>query len=206
MAEDFFCGDIDILKKYLTANPDLLNDLDRILKYRNLRSEQAYYALLAHEYDYGNIMNQNKIVRDAGEMDRSFWKYKIEHLDKQRRDYHDAALTSFNNFLQTGYKNGLDYIYVGPTLTDKEVTEYLRSERRAHITDAMFQLLAIIENAAVEKTHATESLYNVQKNMNQFNRDYKIKHSLIRDEDEKDNGGIEFDLNSISTLNNNENL
>lgn len=206
MAEDFFDCNIDILKEYLTANPDLLNDLNRILKYRNLRSEQAYYALLAHEYDYGNIMSLNKIVRDAGEMDRSYWKYKIEHLDKQRRDYHDAALTSFNNFLQTGYKNGLDYIYVGPTLTDKEITGYLHSERRAHITDAMFKLLAIIEDAAVEKTHATESLHNVQKDMNRFNRDYNIKHSLIRDEDEKDNGGIEFDFKSSNTLNNNENL
>lgn len=203
MAKDFICDNIDILKEYLTANPGLLNDLNRILEYRNLRSEQAYYARLAHEYDYGDIMNQNKIVRDAGAMDRDFWKYKIEHLDKQRRDYHNNALTSFNNFLETGLKHGLDYIYVGPTLTDKEVTKYLRSERRAHITDAMFQLLAIIENAAVEKT---ETLYPVQKGMNSFNRVYNIKSSLIHDEDKSNNGGIEFDFNSISTLNNNENL
>lgn len=208
MAEIFFNCDIDILKEYLTANPDLLNDLNRILKYRNLRSEQAYYALLAKEYDT-NIMSKNKIVKNAGEMDRSYWGYLIETLDKQRRDRHNEALTSFNNFLETGYKYGLDYIYIGPTLTDKEITGYLYSERRAYITDAMFKLLAVLEDAAIEKTapsYTTESLHSVQKDMNRFNRDYNIKQSLLSDESKEENGGIEFDFKPTNTLNNNVNL
>ena len=73
--------DIDTIKQYLQADPSLLTDIYNMMKYRELRTEQVYYAHLAYEYDHVDIMRQSKIVRNAGNFDRSGWTEKSIKLD-----------------------------------------------------------------------------------------------------------------------------
>lgn len=210
MEKTFFT--IELIREYLQKDPQLLYELKCILDYRNLRSEQTYYSRLAHEYDFGhnnNIFRIPKIVREASSLDREHWRDRITALDKNRRATHNRALVAFHNIVQTGIKNGLDYIYAGHTLTGKQATQYEYPERRTEITDAMFELLDVIEKAALAKTEQAPeivSLNTMQDDMNQFNRAYSIKNSLKKDEDRQKDGGIEFYFQSKKSLNNNENL
>ena len=43
--------EINDIKEYLRRDPNLLSAIKAIMDYRNLRTEQAYYAKLAYEYD-----------------------------------------------------------------------------------------------------------------------------------------------------------
>ena len=95
-------ADISTIKQYLQVDPRLLTDIYNMMKYRELRTEQVYYAHLAYEYDHVDIIKQCKLVRNAGNMDRMTWARKSENLDKNRRSTHNKALISFNSILRTG--------------------------------------------------------------------------------------------------------
>ena len=198
--EVFLDTDINVIKQYLKAEPGCLDLLKKMLDYRNLRTEQTYYSELAYRYDHYKFgEKQPKEVVNAGELDRSYWKDRLVRLDKERRSYHNNALAAFNAFLEIGERKLLDYIYVGPSLSLKEAEEYKYPERRAIITDAMFQLLYSIEDYAIqrlneagEKTEELQAIEKIKREMNSFNRDYNVKKSMLSDEDKRDKGGIEF--------------
>ncbi len=54
--------DINLIKTYMETSPYILEDILNIMKYRNLRTEQSYYARLAYEYDHVPISQQCKEV------------------------------------------------------------------------------------------------------------------------------------------------
>ncbi len=190
---------IDTIKEYLNADPSLLSDLDNIYEYRKLRIEQTYYGHLASEYDHEDIMKQSKIVRNAGYMQRMTWGTNVEKCESRRRKAHNRALTSFNSILRTGKLKELPQIYEGKTLTNEEIKNYLRAERREEITDSMFELLYIIENGIIEKeiTNENKGLQDLKYKMNQDNRTFGIYKTILKDESDEKDGGIEFDFSGV---------
>lgn len=195
--------DIDTIKQYLQADSSLLTDIYNMMKYRELRTEQVYYAHLAYEYDHVDIMKQCKLVRNAGNMDRMTWARKSENLDKTRRNTHNKALISFNSILRTGEICNLPELYEGKKLTNEEIVGYLKAERREEITDSMFEFLNIIEDGAIENELSKENndIKGIQNEMKSFNRTYSVSKPILKDESKERDGGIEFDLSNIISKN-----
>ena len=189
---------IDTIKQYLQADPSLLTDIYNIMKYRDLRTEEAYYTHLAYEYDHVDIMRQSKIVRNAMDGDRSWWELESLRLNKERRPTHNKALISFNSILRTGKMCKLPEIYNGKTLTNEEMDKYLRAERRAEITDSMFEFLNIIEDGVIENeiSRQNSELKEIQNKMKKFNRENHVSKSIMKDEGTERDGGIEFDFSN----------
>lgn len=203
MSNYFTDMDISLIKQYVNASPSSLEHIMAMLEYRDLRTEQAYYAMLAYIYDHNKFgRNVPKEVKNAGEWDRSYWKERIIALDNNRRSKHNRALASFYDFVQIGRVNNLDYIYVGDILLPKEAFRYERPEVRTQMTNAMLELLKSIEDSVQVGIEQNEQLKRIKTDMNSFNRSYKVSKSLTDDESEKKDGGIEFELKSIIDVNN----
>lgn len=198
--------DISTIKQYLQVDPRLLTDIYNMMKYRELRTEQVYYAHLAYEYDHVDIIKQCKLVRNAGNMDRMTWARKSENLDKNRRSTHNKALISFNSILRTGEMYNLPELYKGKKLTNEEIVGYLRAERREEITDSMFEFLNIIEDGVIENELSKENngIKEIQNEMKSFNRTYSVSKQILKDESRERDGGIEFDLSNV--FNNNQEI
>lgn len=199
-------ADISTIKQYLQVDPRLLTDIYNMMKYRELRTEQVYYAHLAYEYDHVDIIKQCKLVRNAGNMDRMTWARKSENLDKNRRSTHNKALISFNSILRTGEMYNLPELYKGKKLTNEEIVGYLRAERREEITDSMFEFLNIIEDGVIENELSKENngIKEIQNEMKSFNRTYSVSKQILKDESKEQDGGIEFDLSNV--FNNNQEI
>ena len=133
--------DINLIKTYMETSPYILEDILNIMKYRNLRTEQSYYARLAYEYDHVPISQQCKEVRNAGLLARGFWNTKSQRLDQERRNIHNKALISFNSIMRVGEQNNLESLFNGKKLTNEEIVRYERAERREELTDTMFEML-----------------------------------------------------------------
>lgn len=191
--------DINLIKKYIATSPDILGDILNIMNYRNLRTEQIYYAKLAYEYDHLDISKQCKEVRNAGELARGHWKYKAGRLDQDRREKHNKALISFNSILQVGKESGLESLFNGKTLTNEEIVRYERAERREAITDSMFEMLYIITDAIIdqENNKTKDVLEKLQGDMRSFDRNYHVSKPILKDESTAKDGGVEFDLSSL---------
>lgn len=199
--------DIKLIQEYVKKDISVMDKIKKIMDYRNLRTEQAYYAKLSYEYDFGNWANQCKEVRNAGDFDRSYWGDRLQSLDRDRRNKHNSALIGFYEMQEIGRKFGLELLYNGEKLLPKDIVQYNYSERREEITDAMFELLHCIEESIIEiNKDEIESenklLVNLKHDINSFNKNYNVKKSILHDESNEKDGGIEFDL---SNLNNNIN-
>lgn len=188
---------IDDIRAYLEKSPRLLAEIKKVMDYRNLRTEQAYYSKLLNEYrmmDYSWDIKISKTVRNAGELEASWWKEKTIELDKARRGKHNGALMAFADIVNTGKENGLPEIYNGRLLSLSEICKHDDPVTREEMTDGMFDILRTIENAVIQKEpEQNESIKEVQKEMVQFNRAYHVKQSMIKDEDRRIYGGVEFD-------------
>lgn len=199
------------IRKYINADPSLLEDIKNMLEYRDLRSEQAYYIRLQRIYELHDYMNP--ILRDAGEWDYSYWKEKASSMDHDRSRYHNRALLSFRRLAKEHEKNwNLSKIYFGRLLTPDEIDGHiaLKQDIRNEMTDAMFELLGVIEDGVVIEKEANPDLKQMKTNMDKFNNDYEIKKSMTKDDSESksaDDLGMEFRFDSINSGTNlNENV
>lgn len=190
---------IDLIKRHIAMSPDILGDILNIMKYRNLRTEQVYYAKLSYEYDHLDISKQCKEVRNAGSLARSHWGTRSERLDQDRRQTHNKALISFNSILKVGRDNGLESLFNGKTLTNEEIVKHERAERREEITDSMLEMLYTIEESVIEQENSklSQNLNTLKGEMRSFNRNYGVTKSLLKDESLEKDGGIEFDLSTL---------
>lgn len=192
---------IDDIRAYLETSPRLLEEIKKIMDYRNLRTEQAYYAKLLNEYRISQFSwdeRVSKIVRDAGELEVSWWKENAKDLDKARRGKHNAALMAFRDMVNTGKAAGLPELHDGKMLSLVEICNHQDPVTRAAVTDSMFDMLTTIENAVIQKEpEQNEGIKEIQRDMIRFNREYSVKQSMVRDEDRRKDGGIEFDLATI---------
>lgn len=197
---------IEVILEYLKKDPNLLVDIHNIMKYRDLRTEQVYYARLAYEYDHVDIMKQCKEVRNSGNMDRMRWRTRSENLDKDRRQTHNKALISFNSILRTGENCNLPTLYNGKKLTNEEIAGHLKAERREEITDSMFEMLWTIEDSVIESENSREvqDIRKIKQDMRTFNRTYNVEKSMLKDESDEKDGGIEFGFSAIDLYNSQE--
>ena len=199
--------DIKLIQEYVKRDISVMDKIKKIMDYRNLRTEQAYYAKLSYEYDYANFSEQSKEVRNAGDFDRSYWKSKLQSLDRDRRGKHNDALISFYGIQSIGRKFGLELLYNGQELSPKDIINYNHPELREQITNAMFEMLHSIEESVIDKEgqeNEKELLVKLKQDINKFNKDYNVKKSILKDDSNERDGGIEFDLSKIDFLNNND--
>lgn len=191
--------DINLIKSYMEASPYILEDILNIMKYRNLRTEQSYYARLAYEYDHVPIHQQCKEVKNAGSLARGYWSTKSQRLDQDRRNVHNKALISFNSIMRVGEQNNLESLFDGKKLTNEEIVRHERAERREELTDTMFEMLYTIENSVIsqEGTKANEYIGEIKSDMRIFNKNYSVAKSMTKDESKEKDGGIEFDLSTL---------
>lgn len=185
---------IDDIRLYLEKSPSLLEDIKRIMDYRNLRTQQVYYARLLYEYrNYANLIRVSKTVEYAGELDKGSWEIKCRELDKNRRDRHNKALVSFARMVRIGRANGLPEIFQGELLSDDAIYKHedTYGMSRERMTDAMFEMLFAIERGVLQQEN--ESIQEVQTNIGTFNETYHVKKPMLKDESTDKNGGIVFD-------------
>lgn len=191
--------DIEVIRSYLKKSPSLLEDIKNIMDYRNLRTEQVYYAKLLYEYRYQYSMTRVcKTVEHAREFEKSCWEMKTVDLDKARRGKHNKALISFARIVNSGKKFCLPEIYQGKLLDDEEIYRHDGNLLvREQMTDAMLDMLFTIENAVCmgeqreKKEH--DEIRGLQRDILRFNDQYHVSKSMRKDESDLKDGGIVFD-------------
>ena len=196
--------EINDIIAYVKRSPDTLEQIKKIMDYRNLRIEQAYYAKLSYQYDHQFKLKSSevcKLVRESGELARSIWKEESINLDKQRRKKHNKALEGFSNMVNKGRIYGLPSIYKGRVLDGDEIEGYTGLDIRAKMTDSMLELMNVLENSVINmelihEGNEYEGVNQVVKDIKKFNRDYRVKKSIEHDEDITEDGGIEFELST----------
>lgn len=196
---EFYKGEIqmtiDEIRMYLEKSPSLLSDIKRIMDYRDLRTQQVYYAKLLSEYrmqDHSWV-KVCKTVEYAGEWEKGRWQDKVIQLDKDRRPTHNRALSSFARIVEVGKFNGLPEIYKGKVLSMDEIYRHEGLMERQDMTDAMFDMLFTIENAVLSQEQENKQIQNVQTDMMKFNYQYHVQNSMTRDESTDKDGGVIFD-------------
>ena len=194
---------IDDIKLYLMKSPDLLEDIFAIMKYRDLRHAQVFYAKLLYEYrNYANLIRVSKTVESAGELDRSAWELEALRLDKERRNKHNLALLSFSNMIDLGRKNNLPELYEGEVLTRNEIFSHADpyGMTRQRMTDAMFAMLNAIERGVIKDE--MELLTQVQGTMEKSNDQFHIQRPMLHDESTRLDGGVVFDRDLATIFDN----
>lgn len=197
--------EINDIMAYIQRSPQTLEQIKKIMDYRNLRIKQAYYAKLSYQYDHQFDLKSSEIckaVRKAGEFERSFWKDALFSLDRQRRSTHNTALKGFRCMVNMGRIYGLPSIHKGRVLEEEEIDEYEGLDIRAKMTDSMLELMSVLENNVInmevnQEGNGNEKINQVIDEMKKFNREYNVKKSIEHDEDITEDGGIEFDLSTI---------
>lgn len=196
---------IDEIRMYLEKSPSLLSDIKRIMDYRDLRTQQVYYAKLLSEYrmqDHSWV-RVCKTVEYAGEWEKIKWEDKVSQLDKNRRPTHNRALSSFARIVEVGKYNGLPEIYNGKVLSIDEIYKHEGLMERQDMTDAMFDMLFTIENSVFsqEQEQEDKQLQNLQGDMMRFNNQHHIQKSMTKDESTDRDGGVEFDRDLATIFN-----
>lgn len=196
--------EINDIEAYIKRSPQNLSQIKKIMDYRNLRIEQAYYAKLAYQYDNQFKLKSSevcKLVRNSREFDRSCWKEQLITLDRRRRATHNRALAGFRSMVNNGRIYGLPSIYKGRVLEENEITGYDGLDIRAKMTDAMLELMNVIENSVIididKENDENNGIYQIAREIQKFNKEYSVKKSIEHDEDIKEDGGIEFDLSTV---------
>lgn len=185
---------IEDIRLYLEKNPSLLGDIKRMMDYRNLRTEQVFYAKLLYEYrNYDNLFRVSKMVEQAREWDKGLWEDKNIQLDKNRRQYHNRALVSFARMVRIGRANELPEIFEGEVLTEDAIYKHEDpyGMSRERMTDAMFEMLYSIERGVLQQE--SEAIQEIQSDMDKFNYQYHVQKSMRSDESIEVDGGVKFD-------------
>ena len=146
--------------------------IENMLKYRELRVEQAYISKM-------NMGNNSREFRE-----------KAVELDKDRREKHNLALTSLKGLNEFAKKYNLEPIYEGRVLTDEQIDSHdkFTYDVREEMTDAFLKMLIELGNFSIEKeVNSKEEIMKLQRRIDKTERKYGVKREL-----EHDDGDIEF--------------
>ena len=146
--------------------------IENMLKYRELRVEQAYISKM-------NMGNNSREFRE-----------KATELDKDRREKHNLALTSLKGLNEFAKKYNLEPIYEGRVLTDEQIDSHdkFTYDIREEMTDAFLKMLIELGNFSMEKAvNSKEEIMKLQRRIDKTERKYGVKREL-----EHDDGDIEF--------------
>ena len=93
MSNYFTDMDISLIKQYVNASPSSLEHIMAMLEYRDLRTEQAYYAMLAYIYDH------NKFGRNVP---KEAFRYERPEVRTQMTNAMLELLKSIEDSVQVG--------------------------------------------------------------------------------------------------------
>ena len=168
---------IDIYAEDYKPEADaIIRMIENMLKYRELRTEQAFVSKM-------NSGNNSREIRE-----------KLAELDKDRREKHNLALSSLKGLNEFAKRYGLEPIYTGRELTEEQIESHDSAtyDTREEMTDAFLKLLIDIEKSAIEEYgNSKVEMMKLQKDIDKTKRQYGVKKEL-----EHDDGNIEFnDMN-----------
>lgn len=168
---------IDIYAEDYKPEADaIIRMIENMLKYRELRTEQAFVSKM-------NSGNNSREIRE-----------KLAELDKDRREKHNLALSSLKGLNEFAKRYGLEPIYTGRELTEEQIESHDSAtyDIREEMTDAFLKLLIDIEKSAIEEYgNSKVEMMKLQKDIDKTKRQYGVKKEL-----EHDDGNIEFnDMN-----------
>lgn len=146
-----------------------INRISYMLAYRELRTKQAYTSKICRG-------NNSQEARE-----------RLATLDRDRREKHNLALTSFNGLIDFGIKNNLPPIYEGRRLTEKEIETHdpMKYDERREMTDAFLQILKDLgdySTRTIEDEDGKKKIEKLQARIYKNQRDYGITQDLIEDD------------------------
>ena len=179
---------IELLKEYINkevsmfeCEPEDTSSFTRVkafLDYRNIRIKQAWYAKIS-----------------KGETSREYASRRSE-LDKERRLYHNAALTALLSFDRAAEVLDLPPIYTGKKLTKEQIESHDSGslDARKEMTDWFFGLVNEIydytpEREDLNKRKEEGFIESLQGGVYKFDREYGVEEPI-----REDDGDVIFDI------------
>ena len=159
--------DVDAEDYKPTENLITIDRLKNLLSYRTLRTRQAYISKISN-----------------GDNSRKTREMLVE-IDKDRRDKHNLALSSFKGLNEFAKKYGLEPLYKGKMLTEEQIDSHDPStyDIRKDMTDAFLKILIELGNySARENFKGAKEIETVQDEIYRVERDYGVKGELKEDD------------------------
>lgn len=149
----------------------ILQKIMLMLKYRELRTEQAF---LANVY--------------KGDRSRETLETLAE-LDKDRRIRHNLALTALKGLNIFAEKNNLEPIYKGKVLSEEEIENHSPAsyDTRMEMTDAFLEILKDLGEYSIEENSSKKQMMQIITRIDETKRKYGVKEELKHDD-----GDIKF--------------
>lgn len=167
---------IDVNAEDYVPEADItIRRIECLLAYRELRTKQAYTAKIVRG-------NNTRTVRE-----------RLATLDRDRREKHNLALTSFKGLIEFAKKYNLEPIYTGNILSEEEIESHSSDtyDVRKEMTDSFLKLLKDLGNYSTRQIidkNVRKDIEKVQNRIFKNQRDYGIKQELLEDK-----GDIKFE-------------
>lgn len=171
------------LIRKLNANPDMLENVKKMMDYRDLRTKQSW---LSNFYYNSNKFND-------GELKLQTLRNEVYRLDRDRRKYHNNALASFYSLVNDMKKNGIPPLYKGKIMTpfDDKVNKYGDPNIRQEMTDGFLKMLYSISETTIadlgieqgEYDKGVDSFKKISGELRHQDHSYGVKEPLRNDDD-----------------------
>lgn len=140
-----------------------------LLDYREIRTEQAYLSKVR----MGDNSRSNREI--------------MAKIDKDRRDSHNLALSSFKGLNEFAIKNNMEPLYKGKMLSEEEIKSHDPStyDIRMQMTDVFLNLLKELGDYTIRdypNQETKKDIENIQGRIYKFERDYGITQELLNDD------------------------
>ena len=172
------------LVRELNENPNMLENVKKMMDYRDLRTKQSW---LSNFYYNSNKFND-------GELKIQTLRNEVSRLDRDRRKYHNSALASFYSLVNDMKQNGIPPIYKGRIMNpfDDKVNRYGDPNIRQEMTDGFLGMLYSISETTIgdlgleqgEYSEGVESFRKIVGQLRHQNNSYGVEEPLKEDEGE----------------------
>lgn len=172
------------LIRELNENPDMLENIKKMMDYRDLRTKQSWLS---------NFYYNNRKFID-GELKIENLKNEITKLDSDRRIYHNNALASFYSLVKDMKKNGIPPLYKGRIMTpfDDKVKKYGDPNIRQEMTNGFLEMLYSISETTIadlgieqgEYDKGLDSFRKISGELRHQDHSYGVKIPLVDDDSE----------------------
>lgn len=150
--------------------PDLVTPgrINALLDYRNIRVEQAYLSKVTN-----------------GDFSRGT-RQMLNDLDHDRRRRHNHALTSLLGLVDFAKRFGLEPIYEGRLLTQKQINSHDTAtlDIRKEMTDAFLKILKDIDDCPYSLVRNSKEMKSIKNNSDKNTSDFKVSKNLEHDDDD----------------------
>lgn len=145
------------IRELLLKDPDMLEHLNNMLKYRELRVEQCLIPIW---------IDEALESRDDGYFKVDVMREKAVTLDKKRRQYHNKALSGFYRIIEAQKDKGIANIaYSGRVMNPLDYDDnYGIDSVREKMTDAFLDTLYAIEDSNAAELDDRDKVFTDFKN------------------------------------------